>query len=386
MQVPDPVELTRALVRCPSVTPVEAGVFEPLVAALAPMGFQTRRLTFRSRSDRPGVPNLFARLGDRPPVLLFNGHTDVVPPGDLTAWSVDPFAGEIRDGRLYGRGAADMKSGIAAFIAAVGRHLAERGRPSGSIVLLLTNDEEGPAVDGTRALAEWFHGQGGRFDAAIVGEPTSVMRVGDTIKIGRRGSLTGHLTAFGRQGHVAYPQRAANAAHAIVRLLQPLIDEPLDPGSAHFEPSSLQVTTIDVGNPTANLIPGRATATFNIRFNDRHDAAGLERLLRGRLDRVGAAYELRLECSAAPCLTPPGRLSALVSDAVLAVQRLRPELSTAGGTSDARFLVRYGPVVECGIVGPTMHQADEHVAVADIEALTAVYCRLLDLFFERWRC
>lgn len=381
MPAADPVELTRALIRCPSVTPAEAGVFAPLVDALEAAGFAHERLVFRSTPDGPAVPNLFARLGEAPSVLVFNGHTDVVPPGDPSVWSVDPFAAEIRDGRVYGRGAADMKSGIAAFVAAVGRFVDENGPPPGSIVLLLTNDEEGPAVDGTRALARWFHERGGRFDAALVGEPTSRRRVGDTIKIGRRGSFTGHLTALGRQGHVAYPERAENAAHAMVRLLGRLIAEPLDTGSEHFGPSTLQVTTVDVGNPATNVVPGRATASFNVRFNDRHDAAGLERLLRRRLDAAGARYELRTECAAEPFLTAPGPLTRLVAEAVASVQGLRPELSTSGGTSDARFLVRYGPVVECGIAGPSMHQVDEHVSIRDISELTAVYGAILRLFF-----
>jgi succinyl-diaminopimelate desuccinylase len=383
---PDPVELTRALVRCPSVTPEEAGVFALLVAALEPLGFTCRRLVFGPAQGSPAVPNLFARLGERPPVLLFNGHTDVVPPGERGSWSVDPFAGEIRDGRLFGRGAADMKSAIAAFVAAVGRVLAERGGIPGSIVLLLTNDEEGPAVCGSRALVEWFLASGGRFDAAIVGEPTSEERVGDTVKIGRRGSLTGQLTALGRQGHVAYPERAENAAHGMVRLLARLIDAPLDGGSEHFAPSTLQVTTIDVGNPATNVVPAHARATFNVRFNDRHDVASLERLLRDRLDAARAPYELATTCSAEPFLTPPGPLTRLVGDAVERVQGFRPRLSTSGGTSDARFLVAHGPVVELGIVGPSMHQSDEHVAVADVGTLTDVYRTVIRLFFERWRC
>ncbi|GBD43624.1 Succinyl-diaminopimelate desuccinylase [bacterium HR40] len=386
MEVVDPVELTRALVRCPSVTPVEAGVFAPLEQRLEAMGFSSRRLAFRSTAGGQSVPNLFARLGTDAPVLLFCGHTDVVPPGDPAAWTVDPFAGEIRDGRLYGRGAADMKSGIAAFLAAVSRFLRDRGAPRGSIVLFLTNDEEGPAIDGTQALLRWFRDNGGRFDAAIVGEPTSEAIVGDTIKIGRRGSLSGHLTVFGRQGHVAYPQRADNAAHGMVQLLARLIGEPIDGGSAHFEPSTLQVTTIDVGNPAGNVIPGRATAVFNVRYNDLHDAASLEALLRARLDSCGVRYDLRVHCGAEPFLTLPGRLTDLVGDAVFAVQKLRPRLSTSGGTSDARFLAPAGPVVECGIVGPTMHQVDEHVRIADIEALTAIYRALLDRFFDRWQC
>lgn len=386
MRPPDPVALTQALVRCASVTPQEAGVFGPLRAALEPLGFSCQRLVFGPTPESPAVANLFARLGDRPPVLLFSGHTDVVPAGAPETWSVDPFAGEIREGRLFGRGAADMKSAIAAFIAAIGRVLADRGRIPGSIVLFLTNDEEGPAVLGTRALVEWFVAGGGRFDAAIVGEPTSEARVGDTIKIGRRGSLTGYLTALGRQGHVAYPERAENAAHGILRLLERLIDPPLDAGSEHFAPSTLQITTIDVGNPATNVVPARARATFNVRYNDRHTPASLVQLLRDRLDRAKVRYELAVSCAAEPFLTPPGPFSDLVAEAVWRVQGIRPCLSTSGGTSDARFLAAYAPVIELGIVGPSMHQSDEHVAVSDIEILTTVYRTVIELFFERWRC
>ncbi len=382
MAAPDPVALTRDLVRCPSVTPADAGCFAILEKVLVAMGFSCRRLRFGE--GEKAVENLYARLGGKDPLLAFAGHVDVVPAGDPDAWSVDPFAAVIRDGRLFGRGAADMKSGIAAFLAAVGRFLERHGDPPGSIALLITADEEGEAVNGTRRLLECLVAEGERFAACLVGEPTSVEEVGDLAKIGRRGSLTCRLTVRGRSGHVAYPQRADNAAHRLVAMLHALIADPLDPGSAHFEPSSLQITTIDIGNPAANVIPGRAEAVFNIRFNDRHDRRGLERLVRDRLDACGGRYELECRCSGEAFLTPPGPLSEILGAAVAEVRGRPPRLDTSGGTSDARFVRRYCPVIELGIVGRTMHQADEAVEVADIETLTRIYLAFLERFFQRW--
>ncbi|HFD15170.1 MAG TPA: succinyl-diaminopimelate desuccinylase [Rhodospirillales bacterium] len=382
MTPPDPVRLTRDLVRCPSITPEEAGTLAILEKVLGEMGFVCHRLRFGE--GQAAVDNLYARLGEGHPLLAFAGHVDVVPPGDLSAWRVDPFAAEIRDGRLYGRGAADMKSGIAAFVAAVGRWLRDGARPRGAIALLITADEEGEAVNGTRRLLEWAAARGERLDACLVGEPTSVEEVGDLAKIGRRGSLTGRLVVHGRAGHVAYPQRADNAAHRLVAMLRRLIAEPLDEGSAHFEPSSLQVTTIDVGNPASNVIPGRAEAVFNVRFNDRHDRAGLERLLRRRLDACGGRYELATSCSGEAFLTPPGPLTEILCEAVAELRGRPPRLDTSGGTSDARFIRRYCPVVELGIVGRTMHQVDEAVEVEDIERLTRIYRAFVERFFQRW--
>ncbi len=381
MAAPDPVALTRDLVRRPSVTPSEAGCFAILETPLGEAGFASRRLRFGEGAA--AVDNLYARLGEKAPVLAFAGHVDVVPPGERRRWSVDPFAAEIRDGVLLGRGAADMKSGIAAFLAAVGRFLDRHGPPPGSIVFLITADEEGEAVHGTRELLEWAAAEGERFDACLVGEPTSLDEVGDLAKIGRRGSLTGRLTVHGRAGHVAYPERADNAAHRLVAMLRRLIEQPLDEGSAHFEPSTLQVTSIDIGNPASNVVPERAEAVFNVRFNDRHDRHGLERLLRERLDSCGGRYELSVSCSGEAFLTPPGPLSEILCAAVTEVRGRPPRLDTSGGTSDARFIRRYCPVIELGIVGRTMHQADEAVKVADIELLTRIYLAFLEHFFLR---
>ncbi len=381
MAAPDPVALTRDLVRCPSVTPDDAGTLAILEEVLGRLGFRCRRLRFGEGAA--AVDNLYARLGTRAPLLAFAGHVDVVPPGDRADWSVDPFAAVIREGRLYGRGAADMKSGIAAFVAAVGRFLERHGEPPGSIALLITADEEGEAVHGTRRLLEWAAAEGERLDACLVGEPTSLAEVGDLAKIGRRGSLTGRLRVFGRSGHVAYPQRADNAAHRLVAMLHALIAEPLDEGSPHFEPSGLQVTSIDIGNPASNLVPGRAEAVFNIRFNDRHDRASLEGLIRQRLDACGGRYELETSCSGEAFLTPPGPLSEILCAAVAEVRGRRPRLDTSGGTSDARFIRRYCPVIELGIVGRTMHQVDEAVELADIELLTRIYRAFLERFLLR---
>ena len=378
----DPVELTKALVRCPSVTPKDEGAQDVLAEALAGAGFSVTRLTFAAEGTVP-VQNLVASVGGGDgPHLAFNGHTDVVPPGPRDAWTRDPFSGAVRDGRLYGRGACDMKSGVAAFAAAAARHVERHGPPPGILSLMITGDEEGPAVNGSRRLLVWALDNGMRPDACLVGEPTSLECFGDTLKIGRRGSLSGRLRAIGRQGHVGYPDRADNAAHRIVRLLTALIEAPLDEGSQHFDPSTLQATTIDVGNPTHNVVPGTATAHFNVRFNDLWDAAGLEATLRERLDRVGG-YDLDTDCSAMCFLTEPGPFSAAVAAAVEAVAGAPPTFSTTGGTSDARFFAPVCPVVEFGLIGDTMHQADEGVAVEGIEALAEVYAGVIERFFGR---
>lgn len=370
----DPVPLLRDLIRCPSVTPEDAGALDVLAAALERLGFRCHRLRF-SQAGTPDVENLYARLGDEGTNFCFAGHTDVVPVGDRAAWTHDPFGAEIDGGRLYGRGAVDMKGAIAAFVAATARCLAE-GRPCGSVSLLITGDEEGPAINGTPKLLEWLAARGERLDSCLVGEPTSADRLGDMMKIGRRGSLNGRLTAFGVQGHVAYPQQADNPVHRLVRMLADLIETPLDEGTEQFQPSSLQVTSVDVGNPTVNLIPAKATANFNIRFNDRHSGASLERDLRARLAAFGP-HELAVRVSGEAFLTPPGPLTDLVAAAVEQVCGRRPEFSTSGGTSDARFIKNACPVVEFGLVNATAHKVNEHVTLDDLERLTEVYRTIL---------
>jgi succinyl-diaminopimelate desuccinylase len=378
----DPVALTQALVRCASVTPDVGSALDLLQDLLEPLGFACHRLGFEGDGSYP-VDNLFAKLGQGAPHVAFAGHVDVVPPGDRERWQLDPFAGEVRDGRLYGRGAADMKSGVAAFVAAAARLVGAGGVAGGSISLLITGDEEGDAVNGTAKLLAWAAERGERFDGCIVGEPTCPEHLGDVAKIGRRGSLSGHLVVRGRQGHTAYPQRADNAAHRLIAVLARLVETPLDEGTTWFQPSNLQVTSIDIGNPAGNVIPGEASARFNIRFNDRHTRASLERWLHEQIAPLAPDYALSVSGNAEAFVTEPGPLSEILAASVEAETGVRPRLDTSGGTSDARFVQRYCPVIEFGLVGTTMHQANEHVAVADIEGLTRIYERFLQRFLAR---
>lgn len=380
---PDPVDLAAELIRCPSVTPRDAGALDVLQQALERLGFRCRRLPFGD----PEVDNLYAEIGSGRPNFCFAGHTDVVPPGPADAWAIDPFAGTVRDGVLHGRGAADMKAAIAAFVTAAAGFLAERGTDgfAGRISLLITGDEEGPATDGTVRVLEWLKAQGEILDACVVGEPTNPAALGDMMKIGRRGSLNATISVTGVQGHVAYPHLADNPVHHLVAMLAALTAEPLDAGTEHFQPSSLQITSVDVGNPASNVIPGRAEARLNIRFNDRHSGASLERWIRSTCARAApaATHEIAVHVSGEAFLTPPGQLSTLVADAVEAETGRRPELSTTGGTSDARFIKDFCPVVEFGMVGQTMHKVDERVAVEDVRTLARIYRRILDGYFTR---
>lgn len=376
----DPLDLTLKLIRCPSVTPAEGGALDLLQSELEKLGFACTRLPFEEPGTAP-VDNLWAKLGQGSPHFCFAGHSDVVPPGDSADWQVDPFAGLLRDGEVIGRGAVDMKGAIAAFVAAAAAHLADRGRPSGSLSLLITGDEEGPSVNGTRKVLEWLAAQGETIDACLVGEPTNPLELGEMVKIGRRGSLTGWLTVAGRQGHIAYPHLADNPCHRLVRMLQELTAEPLDPGSEHFQPSSLQIASIDVGNPATNVIPAQARAVFNVRFNDHWCGASLEAWIRERLARVEGEWDLSVKVSGESFLTPPGPLADAVAGAVEAETGRKPALSTSGGTSDARFIRAYCPVVEFGLVGQTMHQVDERVAASDIEMLARIYRRVLEGMF-----
>jgi succinyl-diaminopimelate desuccinylase len=380
-----PLRLAQDLLRCPSVTPAEGGALTYLEGVLGSAGFAVHRPVF-SAPGTPDVENLYARYGTGRPCLLFAGHTDVVPPGDAARWRHDPFAGEIEGGELFGRGAVDMKGGIACMAAAALSYLAERPEPPGSIAFLITGDEEGPAVNGTVRLLAWAAERGERFDHCVLGEPTNPNRLGEMIKIGRRGSLTGHLVVHGTQGHVAYPHLADNPIRGLMRLADALLAAPLDAGTAHFDASNLELTTVDVGNPAANVIPAEARATFNIRFNDlwSPDSLGEEiaRRLRGAAGNA-IRHTLAFEATnAVAFLTRPDRFTALVADAVEAETGLRPALSTTGGTSDARFIKDYCPVLEFGLVGQTMHQVDERVALADLDRLAAIYRRLLDHYFS----
>lgn len=377
----DPVAFAAEMIRRPSVTPKDEGALEVVARTLEGLGFSCHRLTFEEAGADP-IANLYARCGRGRPNLCFAGHTDVVPAGAAEAWSFDPFAAILRDGALCGRGAVDMKGAIAAFAAAAERFLTNRGAGfEGSISLLITGDEEGVAVNGTKRVLDWLRARGEAIDACIVGEPTSAAALGDMIKIGRRGSMTGRLVVEGVQGHVAYPHLADNAAHRLVRLLDALLAAPLDGGTEHFQPSGLQVTTIDIGNPATNVIPGIARAAFNIRFNDRWTSDALKAWVAERLDAVGTPYRLAWEVSGESFLVPPGRISECLADAIREVTGRTPELSTTGGTSDARFIHAYCPVAEFGLVGQTMHKVDERADLADIAALTAIYGRFLDRFF-----
>ncbi|MBX9909067.1 MAG: succinyl-diaminopimelate desuccinylase [Beijerinckiaceae bacterium] len=380
----DPVALAQALIRCPSVTPDEGGALALLESVLAAEGYAVHRPVF----GEPGtadVENLYARIGMESPVFVIAGHTDVVPIGDAAAWTRDPFSGEIADGALHGRGACDMKGGLAAMIAAALRYRRDNPDAKGSIAFLITGDEEGPAVNGTVKLLDWAHRRGERFDHCLLGEPTNPAAMSDMIKIGRRGSLTGKLTVNGRQGHVGYPHLADNPIRGMVRLLAALDAAPLDAGTEHFDPSNLEVTTLDVGNPATNVVPAQAKAVFNIRFNDvwtpQTLAAEIERRLREAAGNT-VRYEIAFQpTNAVAFLTQPGPFVAMVGDAVEAQTGRRPALSTTGGTSDARFIKSYCPVVEYGPVGKTMHQVNEEVALADLVALEAITHRLLTTYF-----
>jgi len=382
MTAVDPVALTADLVRCPSVTPEEGGALVLLQDLLEGAGFTCARV------DRGGVSNLFARWGDKGHARTFgfNGHTDVVPLGDEAAWTMPPFGAEIKDGFLYGRGATDMKSGVAAFAAAAVDFVRETP-PDGAVILTITGDEEGDAVDGTTALLDYMQAEGEQMSVCLVGEPTSPNHMGEMIKIGRRGSLTAWFTVTGEQGHSAYPHRANNPLPAMVRLMDRLSSHELDDGTEHFDASTLAVVTIDTGNPATNVIPAETRATVNIRFNDAHSGASLTKWLRAEADRIqvdyGVEVDMVVKISGESFLTPPGDLSALVADAVEVETGVRPEFSTTGGTSDARFVKNHCPVVEFGLVGKSMHQVDERVEVAQIGQLKEIYSRILQDYFAQ---
>jgi len=371
----DPLALAQALIRRPSVTPKDAGALDILETVLKELGFVTHRLPFGD------VDNLYARLGSEAPHFCFAGHTDVVPVGE--GWSADPFGAQIKDGMLYGRGAADMKSAIAAFVAAA----AKNGKPRGSISLLITGDEEGAAINGTVKLLEWLTARGEKINHCVVGEPTSVGHAGDTLKIGRRGSINFKLMVKGAQGHVGYPQKAKNPIPALAELITQLAIHKLDKGSEHFDPSTLSFTSVDVGNDATNVIPGEARAAFNIRFNDKHTPDSLVNWVKDRAGQIaqqsGCEIDVTAQTSGVSFLTAPGKFTQLISDTVAGITGQAPFFSTSGGTSDARFIKDICPVVELGLAGATMHKADECVSVAEIAALTEIYTALLAAYFAK---
>ena len=378
----DPVELAAALIKRPSVTPKDEGAIPLLAKTLEGLGFACDIVEFTEQGTAP-ILNLYARRGSTAPNFCFAGHTDVVPPGDLKSWSVDPFGGQVLEGSLYGRGASDMKGAIACFVAAVSRFLEAHRDFDRSISLLITGDEEAAAINGTKKLLDWAAKRGERFDLCIVGEPTSAKKLGDMVKIGRRGSLNGFLTVTGIQGHTANPHLADNAAHRLLKMLSGLLAEPIDRGNERFPPTDLQISTIDIGNPTTNVIPGQARAVFNIRYNDQWTSKTLEAWLRQKLDAAGGRYKLAIQVSGESFLTPPGTVSDMLTRAIGQVTGLTPELSTTGGTSDARFIHHYCPVAEFGLVGLTMHKVDERAPVADLAALTEIYRAALELYFAK---
>jgi succinyl-diaminopimelate desuccinylase len=387
----DALSITRDLVRCPSITPADAGALGVLENLLKAAGFETHRITF-SEPGTADVDNLYARIGSEAPHISFAGHTDVVPPGDEAAWTVGAFSGEVKDGFLYGRGTVDMKGGIACSAAAVLQYLSDHGGMpredgNGSISFLITGDEEDVAINGTLKLLQWAAARGEKFDHCVLGEPSNVETLGDCIKIGRRGSLSGTLYVEGIQGHVAYPHRASNPVPDISRLIVALSDEPLDQGSTQFQPSNLEFTSVDVGNPASNVIPGQARAKFNIRFNDLHTQVTLRELVEARLTKAaGNRIKARIvwePSNSNVFVTKPGAFTDLAVAAIEEVTGRKPELSTSGGTSDARFISSYCPVIEFGLVGQTMHQIDERTPVADLEKLTKIYRGILERYFAQ---
>ncbi|TPW30140.1 succinyl-diaminopimelate desuccinylase [Martelella alba] len=389
----NPVKNLAALIRCPSVTPAEGGALTALETMLSPLGFAVTRM-IETTPGTPDVENLYARLGSEGPHLMFAGHTDVVPPGAEASWTHPPFAAEIADGKLYGRGAVDMKGGIACFVAAIARVIDRHGPLPGSVSLLITGDEEGPSINGTDKLLQWAAARGEKWDGALVGEPTNPDTLGDMIKIGRRGSLSGRVTVIGQQGHVAYPHLADNPLRGMAAVMTALMGKPFDAGSDNFPPSNLEITSVDTGNPATNVIPQSASAVFNIRFNDHWSEDTLKAEIIARLDEALANAPLRPEAGRAAYtiewlgrtshvfLTRDNRLAGSLATAIEDVTGNVPKLSTTGGTSDARFIKDYCPVVEFGLVGQTMHKIDEHVALSDLETLTQIYETFIDRWFE----
>ena len=382
----DPVALAQSLVRCESITPNEGGALTLAESWLKPLGFACQRLIF-TEPGTPDVDNLFARLGTGSPHLCFAGHVDVVPPGDLKSWTYPPFAGVIANGYLHGRGSVDMKGNIAAFASAMAGHLDQRttGRQIGSISLLLTADEEGPSVNGTAKVLQWMAKNGHTPTDCVVGEPTNPEALGDAIKVGRRGSLNARITVHGKQGHSAYPHQANNPVHGLSRAIAALLAEPLDQGTEHFDPSSLQVVAFDTGNPAFNVIPAKADAKLNIRYNDKHTAASLEAMVRDTVQAAlcdpGLNADFAFHGNADAFVTAPGPLVTKMQTAIRRVTGRTPELSTSGGTSDARFAKNYCPVIESGLVSKTLHAIDERTPTADIVQLTAIYRAFLDDYF-----
>ena len=375
------VELTTKLIRCESITPNSAGAIELLISYLEPLGFKCEKISFGEGIEK--VENLYARLGTKDPNICFAGHVDVVPTGDIEKWSINPFGGEIKEGKIWGRGAADMKSGIAAFVSSVSEFLAKEKKfeQVGSISFLITSDEEGKAINGTKKVVEWLQEKQEKITACIVGEPTNVNEMGDTIKVGRRGSFTGFLKVKGVQGHVGYPHLAENPINSLIKMLEPFVKIYLDEGTENFQPSSVMVTSVDVDNDATNVIPAEARATFNIRFNNLHTINSLELMIKNQFDKITTNYEFNYYCNAEPFLTSDDFLKSTIEKSIKNVVNIKPNQSTSGGTSDARFISKICPVIEFGLVGKTMHKIDENVDVEDITKLVSIYSFFLSNYF-----
>ena len=375
------VDLTSKLIRCESITPKSAGAIELLISYLEPLGFKCEKINFGEGIEK--VENLYARFGTKGPNICFAGHVDVVPTGDIEKWSIDPFGGEIKQGKIWGRGAADMKSGIAAFLSSVSNFLSKEKdfEKIGSISFLITSDEEGKAINGTKKVVEWLEEKQEKITACIVGEPTNVSEMGDTIKVGRRGSFTGFLKVKGVQGHVGYPHLADNPINSLIKMLEPFVKIYLDEGTENFQPSSVMVTSVDVNNNVSNVIPGEVSATFNIRFNNLHTINSLKAMLKNQFNKITQNYEFDYYCNAEPFLTSDEFLKTTIEKAIKSVVKINPKQSTSGGTSDARFISKICPVIEFGLVGKTMHKIDENVDVDDITKLVSIYSFFLSNYF-----
>ena len=377
----NPIELTSELIQCKSITPKSEGSLDIIISYLEPLGFNCEKIDFGEGIEK--VENLYARFGTMEPNIAFAGHVDVVPTGDINNWSINPFGGEVKEGKVWGRGAADMKSGIAAFIAAVSDFLKDNKnlKEFGSISFIITSDEEGKAINGTKKVVDWLKGKSEIISGCIVGEPTNVTRMGDTLKIGRRGSFTGSLTVTGIQGHVGYPHLADNPINSLLKILEPFSKIYLDEGTKDFQPSSIMITSIDVNNDASNVIPGEVKAKFNIRFNTLHSASSLKAMLEKQFSDVTSNYKFDFFCNAEPFLTNDDFLKTTLQKAIQKVVNINPEKSTSGGTSDARFISKICPVIEFGLVGKTMHKIDENVEVNDIINLTKIYNQFLFNYF-----
>jgi succinyl-diaminopimelate desuccinylase len=377
----NPIELTSELIQCKSITPKSEGSLDIIISYLEPLGFNCERIDFGEGIEK--VENLYARFGTIEPNIAFAGHVDVVPTGDINNWSINPFGGEVKEGKVWGRGAADMKSGIAAFIAAVSDFLKDNKnlKDFGSISFIITSDEEGKAINGTKKVVDWLKAKSETISGCIVGEPTNVTRMGDTLKIGRRGSFTGSLTVTGIQGHVGYPHLAENPINSLLKMLEPFSKIYLDEGTKDFQPSSIMITSIDVNNDASNVIPGEVKAKFNIRFNTLHSASSLKAMLEKQFSDVTSNYKFDFFCNAEPFLTNDDFLKTTLQKAIQKVVNINPEKSTSGGTSDARFISKICPVIEFGLVGKTMHKIDENVEVNDIINLTKIYNQFLFNYF-----